>query len=334
MNLYTRTLSTVLFSATLAATALPAGQAEASSSKHQPTKVERLVFPVTLSDGNTYDVVGYLYYRGTYKHRPLQVLVHGLTYTHEYWDIPSFRGRKYSYVEHMAKEGYAVLALDVLGAGESSRPDGDFLDLAETAESVHQVITEMRTHGGVFKTPFRKIALVGHSNGAIISTYVQSTYNDADVLVNTGFAFTPHPIPVSPEAISALLQTPYIAIPTEIRTDIFYDAANADRAVIDFDNATIADTYTRGQFLSLLAVSGNPSLAGIEGVTSPVLIQFGETDELQPASYVNSDAALYTSAESVTTAIVPHSGHILNGHFGSPAGWQQIDCWIHHNMGW
>ncbi|XXY20431.1 alpha/beta fold hydrolase [Sorangium sp. So ce216] len=333
MNVYSRALCTVLFSATLAATALPANKAEASSSSHA-TKVERLVFPVTLSDGNTYEVVGYLYYRGHTKYRPLQVLVHGLTYTHEYWDIPSVGGRKYSYAEYMAREGYAVLALDMLGAGESSRPDGDFLDLAETAESVHQVLTEMRTSGGVYKTPFRRIALVGHSNGAIISTFVQSTYDDADVLVNTGFAFTPHPIPVPNEAISAMLQSPYIAIPTEIRTDVFYDAANADPALIAFDNDNIADTYTRGQFLSLLAVSGDPLLAGIDGVTSPVLIQFGETDELQPASYVDSDAALYTSAERVTTAIVPDSGHILNGHFGTPAGWEQIDCWIHHNMGW
>ncbi|WP_437592091.1 alpha/beta hydrolase [Sorangium sp. So ce1000] len=333
MNLYYRTLSTVLFSAALAASALSSGDAEASPSR-QSTKVERLVFPVTLSDGNTYQVVGYLYYQGQAKHRPLQVLVHGLTYTHEYWDLPSFGRRDYSYARYMAKEGYAVLALDMLGAGESSRPDGDFVDLAETAESVHQIITEMRTPGGVFRTPFSRVALVGHSNGAIISTFVQSTYNDADVLVNTGLAFTPHPIPVTPEAISALLQTPYIAIPPELRTSIFYDAANADPALINFDNTTVADTYTRGQFLSLLAVSEDPSLSGIQDVTSPVLIQFGETDALQPASYVDSDAALYTSAESVTTAIVPDSGHILNGHFHAPAGWRQIDCWVHHTMGW
>ncbi|WP_437280897.1 alpha/beta fold hydrolase [Sorangium sp. So ce375] len=333
MNSYRRALSTVLFSAALAASALSSGNAEASSSR-QPTKVERLVFPVTLSDGNTYDVVGYLYYQGHTKYRPLQVLVHGLTYTHEYWDLPSFGRRDYSYARHMAKEGYAVLALDMLGAGESSRPDGDFLDLAETADSVHQVINEMRTPGGVYKTPFTRVALVGHSNGAIISTFVQSAYNDADVLVNTGLAFTPHPIPVPPEAISALLQTPYIAIPPEMRTAIFYDTSNANPALIDFDNTTVADTYTRGQFLSLLAVSEDPSLSGIGDVTSPVLIQFGETDALQPASYADSDAALYTSAESVTTAIVPDTGHILNGHFNARAGWEQIDCWVHHNMGW
>lgn len=333
MNLYYRALSTALFSAALAAVGLSSGNAEASSSR-QPTKVERLVFPVTLSDGNTYDVVGYLYYQGHAKYRPLQVLVHGLTYTHEYWDLPSFGGHDYSYARHMAKEGYAVLALDMLGAGESSRPDGDSVDLAETADSVHQIITEMRTPGGVYRTPFTRVALVGHSNGAIINTFVQSTYNDADVLVNTGLAFTPHPIPVPPEAISALLQTPYIAIPPEMRTAIFYDTANANPALIDFDNTTIADTFTRGQFLSLLAVSEDPTLAGIDEVTSPVLIQFGETDALQPASYADSDAALYAGAEFVTTAIVPDTGHILNGHRKARVGWEQIDCWVHHNMGW
>ncbi|AUX21258.1 carboxylesterase [Sorangium cellulosum] len=333
MNLYFRTVSTLLFSAALSATALPAAQAEASSSSRH-TRVERLVFPVTLSDGNTYDVVGYLYYRGSYKHRPLQVLVHGLTYTHKYWDMPSFGGRDYSYARYMVAEGYAVLALDMLGAGESSKPDGDFVDLAETADSVHQILTEMRNPGGLFKWPFHRIALVGHSNGAIIGSYVQSTYNDADVLVNTGFTFTPHPIPVPPEAISAMLESSYISIPTEIRTEVFYDAATADPAVIDYDNTTIASTYTRGQFLSLLAVSADPSVALLDGVTSPVLIQFGEGDELQPASYVDSDAALYTSAEHVTTALVPYSGHILNGHLGAPIGWKQIDRWLDRNLGW
>ncbi len=333
MNLYSRALSTLLSSAAISAATFSAGEVEASSRSHQ-IKVERLVFPVTLSDGNTYDVIGYLYYKGSVRRRPLQVLVHGVSYTHEYWDIPSFENREYSYARYMAREGYAVLALDMLGTGESSRPDGDFLDLAETAESVHQVITEMRTRGGIFKAPFERVALVGHSNGAIISTFVQSVYGDADVLVNTGFSFTPHPIPIPPEAISEMLQSSYISLPPETRAAVFYDSTTADPAVIGFDNTAIADTVARGQLLSLLAVSDDPLLAGVADVTSPVFIQFGETDTLQPASYADADAALYTNARSVTKALVPDSGHILNGHFTAPIGWEQIDCWIHHNMGW
>ncbi len=41
--------------------------------------VDRVVFPVTLSDGNDYSVVGYLYREGNGAHRggTLQVLIHG-----------------------------------------------------------------------------------------------------------------------------------------------------------------------------------------------------------------------------------------------------------------
>ncbi|HEX6161808.1 MAG TPA: hypothetical protein VFZ31_00480, partial [Vicinamibacterales bacterium] len=81
-------------------------------------KVERLVFPVMLTSGPT-NVVAYFYYHGSYQNRPLQVLVHGATYNHTYWDFPAVNGESYSYARHMAAEKYAVLALDLPGTGES-----------------------------------------------------------------------------------------------------------------------------------------------------------------------------------------------------------------------
>lgn len=326
-----RTLTTLLLSATIAATTLAAG-GDAAASGCDRIEVDRLVFPVTLADGNTYDVVGYLYYKGNYRFRPLQVLVHGLTYTHEYWDLPSIGGRDYSYARYMAERNYAVLALDLPGTGESDRPDGDFLDLAQTAESVHQVLTEMREPGGVFKAPFHRIALVGHSNGSVTSTAVQGTYNDADVLVNTGFVFTPHPIPVDPAAIGALLGSPYVTFPSEMRTALFYDAATSNPALVRYDNAHVANTTTRGEFLSMLAVSDDPSLAGVGDVTSPVLIQLATHDVLEPASYADEDETLFTNAESVTTAVVTEAGHSLNGHIRPSVGWAQIDHWLRRTL--
>jgi pimeloyl-ACP methyl ester carboxylesterase len=328
-----RTLSTLLVSATLTLASLATSGSAAASECGGRIRVDRLVFPITLADGNTYDVVGYLYYKGTFHHRRLQVLVHGLTYTHAYWDLPSFGGRSYSYARYMAEKNYAVLALDLPGTGESSRPDGDFLDLTQTAESVHQVIAEMRTPGGVFATPFHRIALVGHSNGAITSTVVQGTNGDADALVNTAFAFTPHPIPPDPAEIAALLGSPYVTFPSSMRTELFYDLPTSDPAMIDFDNGVVADTTTRGQFMGVLTVSSDPSLAGIADVTSPVLIQLADRDVLEPASYAAADAALYTSAESVTTAVVTDSGHSLNGHFNARVGWDQIDRWLRRTIG-
>lgn len=283
--------------------------------------VDRLVFPVTLSDGNTYEIVGYLYYKGSYEHRPLQVLVHGITYTHACWDLPTIHGVDYSYARHMARHNYAVLALDSLGAGESSKPDGDLVNLAATADSVHQVLVAVRR-------AFARIALVGHSFGAVINSAVQSTHGGAEALVNTGFAFTPHEMPIAPEAIAALLGAPYVSLPPEFRAALFYWAETADPAVIAHDNAEIADTFTRGQLLDMIAVFSDPNAAGIDQVGCPVLVQLGEHDPLHPASLLAADAALYVASPQVATAAVLGSGHMLSAHPSAATGWQQIVDWL------
>jgi pimeloyl-ACP methyl ester carboxylesterase len=78
----------------------------------------------------------------------------------------------------------------------------------------------------------------------------------------------------------------------------------------------------------LLNISGDPTPVGLDDIDVPVLNQFGEFDAMQPASFAAADAALYTSAPSVTTAIIPACGHILNGHINASVGWVQIDSWL------
>src|SRR5436189_4067306 len=107
-------------------------------------KVQRLVFPVSLSTGPA-NVVAYLYYHGSYENRPLQVLVHGATYNHAYWDFPAVNGEGYSYARYMAARKYAVLALDLPGAGESDKPSGPDLGLADTGSAVRQVVDALRS---------------------------------------------------------------------------------------------------------------------------------------------------------------------------------------------
>src|SRR5215471_3782118 len=142
-------------------------------------KVQRLDFSVSLSDGNTYTIAGFLYYNGNYRNRPLQVLVHGGTYNHNYWNVPAINGHDYSYARFMAEEGYALLAIDQLGAGDSSKPPGDFVTLSETASSLHQVLVQMRSADNPLGYGFDKIVLVGHSFGSINAILVQGTYHDA-----------------------------------------------------------------------------------------------------------------------------------------------------------
>ena len=291
-------------------------------------KVNRLEFAVTLSDGNTYTIAGFLYYNGSFRNRPLQVLVHGGTYNHKYWDAPKINGRNYSYARFMAEQGYVLLAIDQLGAGESSKPAGDFVTLNETALSLHQVLAQMRSGNNPLGYAFQQIVLVGHSFGSINSILVQGTYHDADALVVTALGHVPHELPIPPELINALAQFPYFPLPAPARAALFYFADAADPDVIANDNLNLADLLTRGQLFTTFAAVFNPEADRVGSVTGPVLVQLGEHDALWPSSYASGEAAYWMNASSIKVESLPAVGHAFNTHLDNKRGWRLIDRWI------
>jgi pimeloyl-ACP methyl ester carboxylesterase len=291
-------------------------------------KVKRLEFSVSLSDGNTYTIAGFLYYNGSFRNRPLQVLVHGGTYNHKYWDVPTINGQSYSYARFMAEHGYVLLAIDQLGAGESSKPAGDFVTLNETALSLHQVLAQMRGVNNPLGYAFRQIVLVGHSFGSINSILVQGTYHDADALVVTALGHVPHELPIPPELITELAQYPYFPLPAPARSALFYFADAADPDVIAYDNLNLAGLLTRGQLFTTFAAVFNPEADHVGAVTGPVLVQLGEHDALWPSLYAGGEAAYWTNASSVTVESLPGVGHAFNTHLDNKTGWRLIDEWI------
>jgi len=293
-------------------------------------KVQRVDFPVVLSDGNSYTIAGYLYYRGNFEDRTLQVVMHGGTYNHKYWDAPSITAHPYSYARFMAEQQYAVLALDQLGTGDSSKPDGDFVTLAETTSALHQVLVQLRGGSNPLGYAFAKIVLVGHSFGSLNAIYVQANHADADALVVTAYGHVPHPLPFTDELIAELAQYPYFTLPPEVRAAVFYNGAAADQAVIDYDNSNLIDFLTRGQlFTTFASVFQDPAGA----VGGPVLVQLGEHDALWPASFASGEAAYWTSASSITVQSLPEVGHSFNLHLDNRTGWRQIDQWIAATVG-
>ena len=303
--------------------ALP-GTAEAG--EPADVKVERREFPVRLANGQGYSVVGYLYYQGSLKNRPVQLLSHGITYNHGYWDLPEINGKEYSYARYMARQHYAVLALDLPGAGESERFNGDALNLAESASALHQVASQLRATAE--KNTFETLYYVGHSNGALISTYAQALYGDAQAVVMTGWLNTAHEVPVSPELLLGFLQQgPYIRIPGELRAPLFYNPANADPAVIAYDN-DVADTVTRGQFLDLLTALAVPQSIPTRDISVPVMVQLGEKDLLASAVYGPNEAQAYPRSPRVSVDTLENTGHVFNGHYSRHEGWARIDAWL------
>jgi pimeloyl-ACP methyl ester carboxylesterase len=299
-------------------------------------RVNEVFFPVQLSDGNTYQIAGYLYHAGPQVDPVIQVAVHGATHYHLYWDVPPINGISYSYARYMARRGYTVLAIDQLGTGASSQPDGDFVNLDQTANALHQVLASLRTPHNPTHHAFERIALVGHSNGSLTSVYATGTYHDADALVTTAWLHVPHPLPFNPADIVALLTTPYIpatAFSKEFRTAIFYNVPTTDPDFIDFEQDHLGPAVqARAQFIDLFTAGLDSSITRSTSVTVPVLVQNGDFDALQPSAYMPDEPTYYPNAEQVTLGFLTDIGHNINGHRNHLQSWRGIDHWLRETL--
>jgi pimeloyl-ACP methyl ester carboxylesterase len=120
----------------------------------------------------------------------VQMLIHGITYTHKYWDIDDPDGtERYSWETAATEAGYATLAIDRLGNGQSSRPLSTLVDVNTNAQVVRQLVAALRAgaiDGPGGATAFERVALVGHSYGSITSWFAASGNDEVDALVLTG----------------------------------------------------------------------------------------------------------------------------------------------------
>lgn len=299
--------------------------------------VESIRFRVTLSDAHTYRIAGYVYAPRHPRHRTVQLLVHGATYNHLYWDAADIRHKRYSYAREMARRGYVVVAIDQLGAGNSDKPDGDFFSLADAASSLHQISGRIRAYGG----HRAKLAYVGHSNGSVTSIYAQGTYGDADLLVTTGWVHGFRGLPVDPTdpAVQAAIATPYINLRGPLRNNIMYYTPKADPAMIAYDTAVLTDSMPRHQFLDLIGIHADITSLGPGGMTQatrsqlvrvPTLVQAGERDDyIAPANAgPPNERAFYPLVQDFSFQTLPEMGHVDNLHVNHDESWDGIDAWL------
>ncbi|KAI1381059.1 Alpha/Beta hydrolase protein [Hypoxylon crocopeplum] len=119
----------------------------------------------------------------------LQVLVHGASFNKNMWDV-QYKPETYSWVKRMNDEGYPTLAVDLVGNGNSTFPDG--LLEAQTqmyVATMHDLIQKIRK-GEVGGRAWDKIVLVGFSIGAITANSLALQYpNDVDGIVLHGISW-------------------------------------------------------------------------------------------------------------------------------------------------
>jgi pimeloyl-ACP methyl ester carboxylesterase len=277
--------------------------------------------------GSPQTIAGSAHFTGDAHGKLLQLAIHGITYDRRYWHVPRINGAAYSYADFMAERGDVVLAIDQLGAGKSSRPDGDSVGLVETARAVASLVEQFRSPSNPLGTAFDRIVLVGQSFGGLTAVRAQAIAGNADGLVVTGWLHGAPP-PGDPKAFEPFLAQPYVTLPAAMRQAVFYHAPGSDPDLVKFD-AELNTPFTRAQFKDLIAASTTPSSARLAAdVRVPVLVQVGRHDALMGGSDVARDARHYTNSPAVTAIELPGAGHNVALHSNRLEGWNYIDRWL------
>lgn len=113
------------------------------------------------------------------------VAVHGATYNRDYWAWPELGGQ-YSFVRRAVAAGYAIVAIDRLGDGQSLRPLSTHDTAAVQVSTLHQLIQAVR--GGHLGMDYRHVLWVGHSLGSYYGVALAAQHpHDLDAMILTGF---------------------------------------------------------------------------------------------------------------------------------------------------
>jgi pimeloyl-ACP methyl ester carboxylesterase len=256
---------------------------------------ERIDF--SLADGNT--MAGFVYGEST--DRPLVILIHGASDTHAVFDF----GNGFHTARDLAHHGFGVLAIDRVGYGASSHPNGDTLDFATQAGYVHEMIQDVRNGALGFTPP--AIVVLGPSLGADVTLVEAATYHDVDGVVIVSHTQQLQPALFQVDVNAWFAQGPYFDFGVDFRTSFFYAEPWAVQHVIDADNAT-RSLVPRAEILSALTGQSNFALAQID---VPVLLMQAEYDAL---FVPQNDSALFTSSPDVSFALIAHAGHKMFSH--------------------
>jgi pimeloyl-ACP methyl ester carboxylesterase len=275
----------------------------------------------------------------------------GGSYSRAYWDmrIPGYPG--YSFAEHMAAQGFVVIAADHLGVGASSKPaDGDQVTFetmsAAAGAFVGQVRAMLRDGSAEFgdrPLPSAQVIGVGHSLGACLTVVTQAEHRCYDAVALLGFTHGQKDVSVAVvgaaecEAIddhaareAAIEQARaffgeswddvYGFAPRE-PNHAWLHAADVPAAVIAADDAE-AVRWPRQSYVEALLAGRSAQFAA--RIDCNVFLGFGDQD-VPPVP--QADVTYYPQSNDVTLYVLRNSAHCHNFASTRTMLWDRIGLW-------
>ena len=261
------------------------------------------------------------------------VCLPGGTYTRRYFDleVPGLPG--YSFARDAAGRGFPVVTFDMLGTGESTRPDGD-VDFAVQAGAVAAAVAQLPDALDL-EGPFVGI---GHSMGGYVAVFQQAlhrTYTALAILGTTNQHVAPLGLSPelaaaaeTPEGRAALVEQTVATMPRFIeaaRTPMlpWFHLQDVPPAVVEADTASTLTVVPR----RCAATSMVPGVAVEAAATIdvPVLLAYGDVDvSPQP----RAEPGFFPASRDITLFLLRDSGHCHNMAGTRHVLWDRLARWV------
>lgn len=257
------------------------------------------------------------------------------------WNFTGFPG--VDHIAGMAEKGHVSVFMHNLGYGTSDPVDGNDMCAGSWSSMAHQVVQHLRKGtydlGGLPTPRFERVALAGHSGGAIAAELYSVSFDDIDALIIAGWAETaPTFVPLFTGAAKLVTECLDGGNPKAPGGPPgwarLFGADDLRRLLYNVDPAVLDSFIERYEmdFCGLAsdigpALAANIALSPLV-VRVPVLLIFGDHDPFLPGA-AEIKRTRYLSSSDVTLEVLPNAGH--NAMMGLTAGEYRavMSSWLH-----
>jgi pimeloyl-ACP methyl ester carboxylesterase len=300
------------------------------------------------TDGKSYVVRGHLVEPASALRDAgaVTLYLHGFDFGEWMWQFRP--GTDYDFSYQLALSGHASVTLDRIGYGSSDKPPGLLSCIGGEADTVHQVITQLRagdygSSSGEHPS-FRTVTLAGHSAGAPVAEIEAYSYHDIAGLVLMGWAdaaATPFGVADALKATlfcatRGLVGNNNEGAPHPAPVDYAYEGPAADyvRAVFsstppDVINESLAlrNPNACGEIVSVPdeVVLG---LSWLRTIVVPVALFSGADDAAVSAAGVVRSRSSFSGSKDVEVTILDHTSHAVTLEAGRQELQRGLAAWL------
>ena len=249
---------------------------------------------------------------------PLIFALHGGGYTRAYWD-PPFADDSYSFARFFTNRGKAVLAIDMLGMGASSRPEPESkLDRAKIAAAHAAALAHIVARLGT-----ASVTGVGHSMGGLMIITQADAFPAFDRVAVLGWANEPMVLgDTDPASLRAdLIPSGYLPTPRVPMRGFFY----APDVALDLIEADEASGSTTPACLGRDALTPGIVHDAAARIAVPVLVVQSAIDTSSASGH---EPAYFTASPNVELHILDGAAHCQNFASTRAEHWRKLDAWI------